>query len=69
MSAILIDSYRCNGCATCTAMCPDIFVLNPLTEKAELIDSDQEVTNTLREAAAYCPEKCIIIVEDDHTDH
>ena len=68
MSTILIDSYRCNGCATCTSMCPDVFVLNPLTEKAELIDSDQKVTTAVREVAAYCPEKCIIIVENGETD-
>ncbi|MBM9537305.1 ferredoxin [Desulfobulbus alkaliphilus] len=68
MSAILIDSYRCNGCATCIAMCPDVFALNPMTEKAELINSDQEVTSAVREAAAYCPEKCILIVEDGSND-
>ena len=61
MSAIFIDSYRCSGCATCIAMCPDVFVLNPLTEKAELISPDQEVTESVRQAAAFCPEKCIII--------
>lgn len=45
-------------------MCPDVFVLNPLTEKAELILPDQEVTESVRQAAAFCPEKCILIVED-----
>jgi len=64
MSTICIDSYRCSGCATCTTMCPDVFVLNPLTEKAELISPDQEVTEPVRQAAAFCPEKCILIVED-----
>jgi ferredoxin len=64
MSAVIIDSYRCSGCATCTTMCPDLFVLNPLTEKAELISPDQEVTESVRQAAAFCPEKCILIVED-----
>ena len=64
MSAILIDSYRCSGCATCTTMCPDVFVLDPLTEKAELISPDQEVTESVRQAAVFCPEKCIFLVED-----
>ena len=45
-------------------MCPDVFVLNPLTEKAELISPDQEVTDPVRLAAAYCPEKCIIIATE-----
>ena len=68
MSTVLIDSYRCSGCATCTEMCPDVFVLNPLTEKAELISPDQEVTAAVRQAAAFCPEKCIIILEDVEAD-
>jgi len=61
MHAIVIDSYRCSGCATCCEMCPDVFVLNPLTGKAELIDPDQEVTEAIYQAAAFCPEKCILL--------
>jgi ferredoxin len=68
MGTIVIDSYRCSGCATCTEMCPEVFVLNPFTEKAELISSDQEVTDAVRQAAAFCPEKCIVIVEGEETD-
>lgn len=64
MSALSIDSYRCNGCGTCGAMGPDVFALNPLTGKAELIDPDQEVTEAIRQAAAFCPEKCIFFSED-----
>ena len=63
MSAIEIDTYRCNGCATCTTMCPEVFRLSPLTGKAELIDPDQEITETIRQAAAFCPEHCILLVE------
>jgi len=63
MTAIIIDSYRCSGCATCCEMCPDVFLLDPLTGKAELIDPDQKVTEALRQAAAFCPEKCILLPE------
>lgn len=63
MSTLLIDSYRCNGCATCCEMCPDVFILNPLTGRAELLLTDQEVTEEIRQAAAFCPEKCILIIE------
>lgn len=44
-------------------MCPDVFILNPLTGKAELLLPDQEVTDEIRQAAAFCPEKCILIIE------
>jgi ferredoxin len=63
MNAIIIDSYRCSGCATCCEMCPDVFVLNRLTGKAELIDPDQKVTEAIRQATAFCPEKCILLPE------
>lgn len=63
VSSIFIDTYLCNGCATCVEMCPDVFRLNELTDRAELINPDQEVTEAIREAAAYCPEKCIEIEE------
>ena len=49
MRTIVIDSYRCSGCATCTEMCPEVFVLSPLTEKAELISPDQAVTDAAAE--------------------
>lgn len=45
-------------------MCPDVFALNPLTGKAELIDPAQELAEAIRQAAAFCPEKCILFSED-----
>jgi ferredoxin len=45
-------------------MCPDVFVLNPLTGKAELLRPDQVVTEEICQAAAYCPEKCILIIDE-----
>ena len=65
MSDIDIDSYLCSGCATCVAMCPEVFRLHPTTDKAELIDPDQEVTEPVREAAAFCPEHCILLPEEE----
>ena len=63
MPTIIIDTYLCNGCATCIEMCPQVFRLDPATNKAELIDSEPEVTDDVYQAAAYCPEKCIEIKE------
>ena len=61
MGGIDIDSYLCSGCATCVVICPEVFRLSPITGKAELIDPDQPVTDAVREAAAYCPEHCILL--------
>jgi len=63
MAAIDVESYFCSGCSTCCVLCPDVFVLNPLTGKAELIDPDQQPDEAICQAAAYCPEKCIHIEE------
>lgn len=67
MLALFIDSYRCNGCATCCELCPDVFALNPITGKAELINPDQVVTEAVRQAAAFCPEKCILLSRESET--
>lgn len=67
MVVINVDSYRCSGCGTCWTMCPDVFALNPLTGKAELIDPDQVPDEAIGQAAAFCPEQCIHIEEEGGT--
>ncbi|MCW5198999.1 ferredoxin, partial [Desulfobulbus sp. F3] len=37
MAAIEIDSYRCSGCGTCVEMCPEVFKMDSMMEKAELV--------------------------------
>ena len=65
MAGIDIDTYLCSGCATCVVLCPEAFRLSPITGKAELIDPDQAVTERVREAAVYCPERCILLPETE----
>lgn len=63
MADIIIDSYRCSGCETCTEMCPDIFRIDEATEKASLVNPSPQITEAIRQAAAFCPEKCIEILQ------
>lgn len=63
MTEISIDTYLCSGCETCVEMCPDVFRMDNATEKAALVTADPEVTDDVRQAAAFCPEKCIDISE------
>jgi len=63
MSDIIIDTYLCSGCATCAEMCPDVFRMDEVTEKAELVTVAPDITDEVYQAAAYCPEKCIEIIE------
>ncbi|ADW18857.1 hypothetical protein Despr_2722 [Desulfobulbus propionicus DSM 2032] len=65
MPALAIDSYRCNGCGSCCEMCPEVFGLTPLTSRAQLLNPDQEVTEDVRRAAAFCPKKCILVSGED----
>ena len=39
MAEIIIDTYLCSGCETCTEMCPDVFCIDEATEKAALVRS------------------------------
>ena len=67
MAGIDIDTYLCSGCATCVVLCPEAFRLSPITGKAELVDPDQAVTERVREAAVYCPERCILLPDEEAT--
>ena len=57
----VIDSYECNGCEACVELCPDVFRINEVTDKAETIHVQVEKSDALLEAVAYCPEKCIVL--------
>ena len=63
MAEIIIDTYLCSGCETCTEMCPDVFCIDEATEKATLVTVSPRITDAVRQAAAFCPEKCIEILE------
>ena len=63
MAEIIIDTYLCSGCETCVEMCPEVFKMNAVTEKADLVSVDPEITDEVFRAAAFCPEKCIEIIE------
>lgn len=54
-----IDTYRCNGCGTCAALCPEVFRLGDDSGKAELIDGCVALSEALEQSATMCPEKCI----------
>ncbi|BCO10261.1 hypothetical protein GF1_26370 [Desulfolithobacter dissulfuricans] len=61
MAEILIDTYFCSNCMTCVELCPEVFYFNEDTEKIELTSINPEITEDVRQAVAYCPEKCIEI--------
>ena len=63
MAEILIDTYLCSGCETCVELCPEVFCMDEMLEKADLVTPNPKITDEVYQAAAYCPEKCIEIIE------
>ncbi len=56
---IIIDTYICNSCGSCVEICPEVFGMDDMTEKAVIISDSPEISDAVNEAIAYCPEKCI----------
>ena len=63
MVEIIIDTYLCSGCTTCVELSPEVFRLDEILEKAEMTSTSPEISDAVYQAAAFCPEKCITIVE------
>ncbi len=55
---VSVNPVCCNGCGTCAAMAPEIFEMDPLTEKAMVICDECPEEPALL-AQAYCPHDCI----------
>ena len=56
---IFVDRNRCKACGACIELCPEIFRLDELTEKAEEIMDRAPLTEALEQAVSICPTKCI----------
>ena len=58
-----IDEDECIGCGTCEELCPEVFRLNTVTEKAEVIMPEGGSQDLIEEAIDSCPASCIF--QDD----
>jgi len=58
---VRIDKARCIGCAVCENICPK--GIRMINEKAVIID---ENAGCLKDAADACPQKAIILNEEDY---
>ena len=56
---VLIDEEECIGCGSCEEICPEVFVLNEDTEKAEVISPEGGPEDLIEEAIEACPVECI----------
>jgi len=58
LRSVSVNPVCCNGCGTCAAMAPEIFEMDPLTEKA-VVTCDECPEDAALLARAYCPHDCI----------
>jgi len=58
MRSVSVNPVCCNGCGACAEMAPEIFRMDPQTEKPVVICDDCPEEDALR-AQAYCPHDCI----------
>lgn len=63
---ISVDFAVCQGCATCQALCPDLFEVRedgkawPVKDIIECEESDLDnLLNRIKEACTTCPLQCI----------
>ena len=56
---VYVDEEECIGCGSCEEICPDVFVLNEDTEKAEVISPEGGPEELIEEAMDACPVECI----------
>jgi ferredoxin len=56
---VYVDEEECIGCGSCEEICPEVFVLNEETEKAEVINPEGGPQDLIEEAMEACPVECI----------
>lgn len=63
--SIYIDTYECSGCGSCVVVAPELFRMNVDREKAEVLNSQEEVSQeVIEQAIAICPTKCIRVAKE-----
>jgi len=60
LKQVSVGLARCSGCGACASLAPEIFEMDPETEKP-IIKKDEVTEEEVRQAMAYCPEDCIEI--------
>ena len=62
---VRIDEDECIGCGSCVEICPDVFVFNDDTDKAEVIDENLGGEGCVDDAVTSCPVECIHVDEEE----
>ena len=60
---ITIDTVRCNGCGSCIAVSPEVFVKNMETGAVDVMVPNEIDYRSVLDAINICPSDCIVIEE------
>jgi ferredoxin len=56
---VVLDQGCCTGCGSCAELCPEVFAMDELNEKASVILPEGGDEKCIEEAMAMCPVDCI----------
>lgn len=59
---VYLNLIACHGCGACAQVAPELFAMDPQTERPFLL-APQGPEDLIRQAMAYCPNDCIEIGE------
>ncbi len=59
MRTVTLNQEECIGCGTCEEICPQVFRLNPDTEKSEVVLPRGGDEDLIQQAIDSCPVSCI----------
>ena len=56
---VIVDEEVCIGCETCTELCPEVFQMDEMKEKAEVVKPEGGPVECIEETIESCPVFCI----------
>ena len=59
MRTVTLDQEECIGCGSCEEICPEVFRLDPDTDKSTVIKPQGGPEDSIQEAMDACPVDCI----------
>ncbi len=57
---VVISTVECTGCEACVEICPEVFVMDEMEQKARVIKDTDEPEILIEEAIKACPAECIL---------
>jgi ferredoxin len=56
---VIVDEDVCIGCETCAELCPEVFRMDEMKEKAQVVLPEGGSVSCIEEAMEACPVSCI----------